>query len=450
MSAPALILADQLIGDLRYLCALPSSAGQDHELVTAADTVAEFLQQFGLEVKLVRTAGAPVVLGRRPGRSPHTLLLYHHYDVAPPGPWRAWSHEPFQLAERDHMLFARGVAHGKGPLVAHMQAVRAVLEGEGDLPCGLVVVVEGEGLSGSPHLAEVLASHTDMLQADAGLASSGERDAQGRPFCYSGSKGLLQVRLSTSGSAQPLVPGMASIVRSPIWRIVWAVGNIKGEDEEIRITGFYDAVEGPSRSENTALRQTRLDEIGRLAGWQIPEFLFGISGVALVRAETTLPTCNLSHLTSEPANHLPSIPTAASAHLDFQLVPAQHPDAVFDLLREHLIARNFLDITVERLPGGYPPARTEAEHPFVQRLLATGTPVYGTPLTLLPLGPFTVPLHAFAQHLNIPVASLALARNDSAVRGPNEHLPIDDLIYHGQLLVELLVASGGQANSIAT
>lgn len=448
MSAPARIVVDRLLGDLQRLCAQPASAGQNHELASAASVVADMLRQAGLSTKIIRTAGAPVVLGRRAGRSKFTLLLYHHYDVAPPGPWRAWFHEPFQLAEREEVLYARGVAHGKGPLVVHLQALRTLLDSEGELPCGIAIVVEGEGLAGSPHLAEVVASQADFLRADACLGSAGERDVNKRPFCYSGSKGLLDIELSTTGIAYPLLPGLAASVRNPAWRLVWALSHLKGEDEDIRINGFYDTVEGPNRNENTALRKTRLDEAGRLADWNLPEFLFGISGVALVRAEVTLPTCNLASFTVEPSGDFPSIPTAATARLDFQLVPAQHPDMVFNLVREQLIARGCLDIKVERQPGGYPPVRTDPEHPFVQHLCATGVPIYGEPLTLLPLGPFTQPLHIFAEQLHTPVAVVALKRNDSAVRGPNEHLPINDLVQHGQILIELLIACAGQVSSV--
>ena len=103
---------------------------------------------------------------------------------------------------------------------------------------------------------------------------------------------------------------------------------------------------------------------------------------------------------------------------------------------------------IERLPGGYPPTRTEPEHPFVQHVCAAGIPVCGEPFVLLPLGPFTQPLHTFADHLGTPVAVVALKRNDSAVHGPNERLPLEDLLRHGQLLMELSSACADQTSSV--
>ncbi len=401
--------------------------------------VAVQLRSIGMHVRLIGHETAPLVVGYRPGRSPRTLLLYHHYDTAPPGPWRDWSHEPFQLAERSGFLFGRGVVAGKGPLAAHIQAIHTLIQEDGDLPCGVRIVVEGHGLSGSASLSDLIATHRDLLVADACLASQGERDAQGAPLCYSGAKGWLQVRLQVQGAPYPLPAGMASILRNPLWRLIWALGSIKGDDEDIRIEGFYDSVEGPSRAENALLRLIRVDEAGRLHAWQSKEFLFGMSGAALVRAETTLPTCNLNAICYDPHADSAFIPAQASAMVDFQLVPDQSPDVIFDLLCRHLRERGFTDILVERMPGGYPPTHIPPATPFVQQVATTGAVLYGSPLHTVPAGPFAVPLHLFAQHLNLPCASVGLSRPDSAIYGPDERIPFEDLTRHAALLSELLL-----------
>jgi acetylornithine deacetylase/succinyl-diaminopimelate desuccinylase-like protein len=438
VSAPPLIATDRLRKSLRLLCGQPSHPGQRADLVAASDLVATLLRSLRMQVTVVQTDAAPVVIGRRSGRSPTTLLLYHHYDVAPPGPWRAWSHEPYQLAERDDALYGRGVAHGKGPLVAHIEALHALLQAEGELPCGVVLVVEGAALLGSTGLASAIAERQDLLAADYCLGSAGDRDAQGRPFCYSGSKGMLQARLSVRGLDHPLASGLATSVRNPIWRLISALTHIKGDDEDIKIGGFYDAVEGPTREENIQLRKLSLDEAGRHAAWQTKEFLFGLQGSALLRAEVTLPTCNLSAISSEPTSDLPALPAAASALLEFQLVPSQQPAAILALLREHLSVQGFDDVLVEPLPGGYPPARSTGDRPLAERLSAAGATVYDQPLSVLQLGPFAQPLNLFATALGTPVGAIGLADYTSAVRGPDEHIRLEHLLRHGQILIELM------------
>jgi acetylornithine deacetylase/succinyl-diaminopimelate desuccinylase-like protein len=434
------IQPEQLLNDLHTLCAQPSSSGQPDELTQTARLVVDMLRHAGLQAKLVQTAGAPVVLGWREGQCATRVLLYHHYDVTPPGPWRAWFHEPFQLAEREQVLYGRGVAHGKGPLVAHLQAIRALLNSAQGLPCGVALVVEGEGLSGSQHLADVVRQYPERLRADGCLSTAGERDITGQPICYSGSKGLLRVLLRVRGAHYALPAGAATSVPNPAWRLTWALNNIKGEDEDIRINGFYDSISGPDRSERDLLRKLRLDEPGRLEAWGIPAFLFNIQGAALTRSEVTLPTCNITSFSVESAAGVQCIPTAASAQLDFQLVPHQQPDAILALLHKHLAERGMSDVEIETLPGMYAPVRSDADQPFIQQILATGEHIMGGMLPTLPLGIFAQPLHLFAAEFGMPVAALALARQNSAIHGPNEQLPLDDLLLHGRALIELLAA----------
>ena len=444
MTEPALISTDRLMSDLDQLLSLPGSPGEAEELVAVAARVASLMRGHGLQVSTAATAGAPVVIGRRAGRHPFTLLLYHHYDVLPSGPWRAWHHEPFQMAEREGTLYGRGVADGKGPLAAHLSAIASLLDVEGELPCGVVVIAEGEALVGSPGLGGVVASSYGLLKADACLATGGERDADDRPFCYTGAKGLLQVRLRAGGANQALPPGMAASVANPLWRLLWALGHVKSDQEEVLIDGFYDDVEGPSRTENQALRSVTMDEASRKRAWGIGQFLFDLDGAALVRTEATLPTCNVTDLAVEPSSDLPIIPVAATARVDFQLVPRQHPRAISDRLRAHLTSKGMDDIVVERLPGGYPAVHTPFEHPFIRRVCEVGEQLYAAPLSLLPQGPFAQPLFFFAEAFGIPVATLGCARPDSASSAPNEHILLPDLIRHGQLLIDLLYACADQ------
>lgn len=440
VTQPALISTDRLMSDLGQLLSLPGSPGQAEELAAVAVRVAALMRSHHLQVSTIATPGAPVVIGRRPGRYPFTLLLYHHYDVPPSGPWRAWNHEPFQMAEREGTLYGRGVADGKGPFVAHLSAIASLIDAEGELPCGVVVVVEGELLIGSPNLGAVVAEAHGVLKANACLATGGERDGDDRPFCYTGAKGLVQLRLRSSGANQALPPGLAASVPNPLWRLLWALGHVKSDAEEVLIEGFYDDVEGPSASENRALRDLRMDEASRKRAWRMPQFLFDLNGASLVRTEATLPTCNVTDLVVEPVSDLAIIPIAATAQVDFQLVPRQYPQAIVDRLRAHLSEKGMADIEIERLAGGYPAVHTPFEDAFIQCVAHVGEALYSAPLPLLPQGPFAQPLFFFAEAFRIPVAAIGCARPDSGISAPNEHILLPDLVRHGQLLIELLYA----------
>lgn len=440
MTEPAVISTDQLISDLDQLISLAGSPGQADELRIVATRIATMMRRRGLTVEVRPTSGAPIVVGWRGGRQPYTVLLYHHYDTPSPGPWRAWRHDPFQLAERDGVVYGRGVADGKGPLAAHLNAIAALIESEGELPCGVVVVAEGDSLIGSPSLGSLIADRRALFKADACLASGGDRDASGQPFCYSGAKGLVQVMLRLQQSQEALPAGMAASVPNPLWRMIWALNQIKTDQEEVLIGGFYDAIDGPTTTENRILRTVFADEAERRSAWNIDQFLLGLTGAPLVRSEVTLPTCNINLLQIEPISDLPTIPRSVVARLDFQLVPRQRPQMVVEALQAHLASKGLTDILVERLPGGYPPAQSPIDDPFVRLVSDVGRYIHGAPLTVLPRGPFSMPLFYFSEAFGIPVASIGVARPSSAIFGANECIPLPDLVRHGQHLIEILYA----------
>ena len=94
------------------------------------------------------------------GRGPRTLVLNGHVDVVPPGDEGRWDTPPFEMVARGGRLHGRGVLDMKGPLVAGLAGVRAVLD-EGARPRGTVLFqsVVGEEDGGLGTLAAVLRGH---------------------------------------------------------------------------------------------------------------------------------------------------------------------------------------------------------------------------------------------------------------------------------------------------
>lgn len=434
--------AEHLLDALESLIALPGTVGQHDDRTQLVKRMRSLMQQAGLDTHMFHSDTSPVLIGRRHGRSPFTILLYHHYDCTAAGPFRSWNHDPYCLAERDGLLYARGVAHGRGPLAAHLSALTSILAQDGELPCSVVMIVEGQALTGSPRLAYVLDEQRDLLRADLCLASFGDRDAKGRPVCYSGSKGLLQLRMQVYGASHSLAAGLAASVPNPLWRLLWALSHIKSDQEEILIEGFYDSVDGPDKNESRALRETIRPDEQRLTEWKIGQMLFALSGASVIQAEVSLPTCNVTSVLTEPSSDLALIPTRASALVDFQLVPRQSPQAMFELIREHLASKGLADVELERLPGGYPAVTTPIISDTIIALSEAGRGIYEAPLSILPRGPFVAPLALFAQAYGIPVASIGIERPDSHIYAANERISLNDLLDHAQLLITALNSFG--------
>lgn len=437
-SAP---IFEALLEDLRMLVAHASIMGDEHALDRTAMIVAELLRSHGLQASVHYTEGAPIVLGHLAGRTQRRILFYNHYDVAPPGPWREWRHEPFALSERDGTLYGRGVASDKGNLLARLGAVSALLKAEGELPVGVSFLIEGDALTGSPHLPTLVADQASKLQADLVLGPGGTLDANQVPLVYAGVRGRLMVTLRVEGPKAPLSSDMATSVLNPAWRIIWALAEIKNDGEEVLIDGFYDSVAPPSREANKLTRGLQIDEEARLAAWGLQEFLFGMTGATLARAETFNPTCNVSLLN---AGHglMPTIPSTAEALLDFSLVPEQRPNEIARLLREFLARQGFHDIAVETVKGAYPPAATPLDAPALTLLYEQIERVHGRAPQHGTLAPYASPLHLFTAGMNVPACALGMIQPSSSLRGANEALPVSHFRSMINLVSGLLAGFG--------
>lgn len=89
-----------------------------------------------------------------------TLVLNGHVDVVPPGDPSRWATPPFEMARRGGRVYGRGVVDMKGPLVAGLAGVAAVMaRGSGLRGSLLFQSVVGEEDGGLGTLASVLRGH---------------------------------------------------------------------------------------------------------------------------------------------------------------------------------------------------------------------------------------------------------------------------------------------------
>ncbi len=418
---------DSTLEELKQLCAQPSIAAQNEGMQACAELVAKMLAARQFDVDIMQTGGHPVVYAERAGRSDRTLIFYNHYDVQPPEPIELWETPPFEPTLRDGKLFGRGVTDDKGHFQCRLAALDALLEVEGELPCNVKFLVEGEEEIGSVHLPAFVEANAELLAADACVWEFGALNEAGQPVQYAGMRGICYVELSTQTADIDAHSGLGgSIFPNAAWRLVWALSSLKGPDEKVMIPGFYDRVRPPSARDMSLLEQLPdvADTYRRRYG--VTSFLRGLEGGAeLLRAEVFEPTCTICGLNSgyQGPGTKTVLPARASAKVDFRLVPDQEPEEVLELLRIHLDANGFDDVQVSYL-GGEPPGRTDPEDAFLQLVVQTAEEVYGEPMLLQPMIGGSGPNHAFLHHLKVPVATAGIGYPGSQAHAPNENMVI--------------------------
>ncbi|TMQ56005.1 MAG: M20/M25/M40 family metallo-hydrolase [Candidatus Eisenbacteria bacterium] len=433
---------DESLAELSRYAAQPSVAAQNLGMEACADLVAGMLRARGFSVETVPTAGFPVVLAERAGRSDRTLLIYNHYDVQPPEPLELWTDPPFTPTLRDGRLYGRGVSDDKGHLTARLLAIDALLS-RADLPCRIKFVIEGEEEIGSVHLPEFVRQNRERLAGDACLWEFGYVDHREVPLQYAGLRGICYVELSVETATRDVHSGIGgSIFPNAAWRLTWALGTLKGTDERVRIPGFYDPVRPPTARDRELMAQAPDTADDYRARYGVKEFLRGMTGgVELRIAEVFEPTCTLCGLTAgyQGPGSKTVLPARASAKVDFRLVPDMTPDLVLKQLRAHLDAEGFSDVRVQFL-GGNPAGRTDPDDPFIRLVSKTAEPVYGVPMQVVPMVGGSGPNHAFIHDLGVAVATAGFGNPDTRAHAPDENLRVDLYLKHAKHVARLIQA----------
>ena len=410
------------------LCAQPSVSASGEGVAECAQLLAGELQQHHFQVQLCPTAGQPVILAHAQGASDRTLLFYNHYDVQPPEPLELWTTPPFTPTVRDGNLYARGAADDKGEIVARLAALDAVRAARhGELPCGIIFVVEGEEETSSPHLGQFLREHQAELKAQAGIWEAGGLDSEGQAVVTLGLRGVLGVELAVKVMDRDAHSGQGHLLPNAAWRLVWALNSLKGPDERLRIPGFYDQVKPPTpRERDLLLALPPRDELYRRT-LGVKTFVRAGAGPEL-NVAVFEPAATINGLTAgyQGPGEKTVIPARASAKLDFRLVPDQDPADILAKLRAHLDAQGFADVEIEER-GSTPPAKTSAEDPFVTMVARTAAEVYGRPSLLDPLAGGSGPMHMFFEALGpVPIVFTGIQYWNNRAHSPDEHFRLQD------------------------
>lgn len=422
---------DASLEELKALCRVPSVAAQNIGLDEGAEVVSALLKKRGFVAEIIQTDGAPVVYAERKGKADKTLLFYNHYDVQPAEPLELWQSPPFEPEVRDGKMYARGVSDDKGHITNRLFAIDAILDDIGELPCTIKFVIEGEEEIGSVHMAEIVRDNVDKFAADACVWEFGAVDYREVPMQYTGLRGICYVELEVETATIDAHSGLGgTIFPNAAWRLVWALNTLKGEDERIRIPGYYDNVVPPSDLDRElfAALPDMADEYR--ARYGVKGFLKGTLGGAELHIQETLePSCTICGITTgyQGPGSKTVLPAKASAKVDFRIVPNQTPEEVVAKLRAHLDAEGFDDVQV-RMLGGEAAGRTDPAHPFIKLVVDSSEEIYENKMEIVPMVGGSGPNHAFIHYLKVPVATQGVGYPGTQAHAPNENMRID--LYH--------------------
>ena len=432
---------NQSLDELKTYVAQPSISAQNLGLKECAQLVKEMLEKRGFKAEVMATDGAPVVFAERKGKVDKTILVYNHYDVQPPEPLELWDSPPFEPEIRDGKMYGRGVSDDKGHLTSRLHAIDAILAEDGELPCNIKFIIEGEEETASVHLHDFISNNIERLKADACIWEFGSVDHRDRPQQYLGLRGICYVELSVTALGTDVHSGIGgSIFPNAAWRLTWALSTLKGVDERIRIPGFYDDVVQPTDRDREFMAKLPDPAEDYKTRFGVQKFIKGLEGgMDLKLEEVFTPTCTICGLTSgyQGPGSKTVQPAFASAKVDFRLVPNQMPKDILKKLRAHLDAEGFSDVEIKFL-GGEPAARTDPDHPFVKLVSETAEEVYDAKMDIVPMVGGSGPNYPFVHELGLPVVCMGIGYPNTKAHAPNENFRIDLYVQHAKHIARVI------------
>ncbi len=435
------------------LLAQPSISTTGEGMEAAADLVVDTAESAGFRAERIETERYPLVYGEfDPTRTDETnniptILFYGHYDVQPPGAPDEWDSPAFKPTVRNGSIYARGAGDNKGQFAAHLFAVDALRAADAVPNVRVKLLIEGGEESGSAGLREYLTDEPVALaDVDLVYVADGPRHAVGRkidesdpatgtdsapvregvPTLIYGNRGVLSFDVECRTANTDLHSGnFGGPVPAATNELVSALSSMRADEgDEIDVDGFHNGIEVTTADRELV---ASIPDDGETIGKELDLPRLAGDG-SYYEQLLTRPTMTINGLTGgyQGEGTKTVLPAKASAKLDCRLVPYQDPDAVFERIRDHLMAVDSNLVVTKR--STFPPMKTPVDTPIAEVITDALESVWEEPPMELPVLGGSLPAAYFREVsalANVPILVVPYANHDQGNHSPNEHLDVD-------------------------
>ncbi len=436
---------NQSLEQLKELLRIPTVSAQSkhkEDLIRGANWLNDYLQEAGIESKLISTDGAPLVLAEwHQSDNLPTVLIYGHYDVQPAEPFELWKYPPFEPTVENGAIFARGASDNKGQLFAHIKGVESYLKTEGSLPVNVKLLFEGEEEVESEQLIHFVPNNKEILAADIIVVSDSARYAFDIPSIDFGLRGIAALEIKVTGPDHDLHSGAyGGAVPNPINILAKMIAQLHDDSGRVLIDGFYDNVYTASQWERNQFaslpfhEEEHLASTGALGHW-------GEKNYSILERLWIRPTLDCNGISGgyQGEGGKTIIPSWASAKITMRLVPNMSYQEILDktaaYLRKISPACVKLEIDIE---GGGNPVLIPHDSPWIKAASKAIEMIYGKKPVLTKVGGSIPVIETFKSVLGIDTLLIGFGQYSDNVHSPNEVFSILDFHRGCQCSVALL------------
>jgi acetylornithine deacetylase/succinyl-diaminopimelate desuccinylase-like protein len=425
----------RFLNELKDLLRIPSISTLDEhipDIRRAADFVANDLRRIGMEnVEVIATKGHPLIYAdwlHAPGKS--TALMYAHYDVQPPDPINEWVSQPFEPAERNSNVYARGAVDDKGQLWMEVKALESLMKaGNGSLPINVKVLFEGEEEVGGEAIASYIRKEKARLKADFALVCDTELFAPDLPTLCVGLRGLVYTEIEAQGAKTDLHSGMyGGAAPNPLFALIEIIGKLKDAKGRILIPGFYSKVKAPSAAELKAWKKLPFNEEHYRKAEVGSTVLTGEPGYSVLYRTWARPTLEVHGMpggfTAPGAKTV--IPARASAKVSMRLVPNQDADDILKRYKNYLkkLTPKGIQINLKVWSKG-PACVIGTDNKYIKAATEALHDVFKKETVFIRSGGSIPIVTDFQDVLKVPSVMMGFGLPDDNLHAPNEkfHIP---------------------------
>jgi acetylornithine deacetylase/succinyl-diaminopimelate desuccinylase-like protein len=395
---------------------------RQRDIRRCADLAAQTIRDFGGEPAIIETPGNPIVHGRFNGTAgAPTVTVYNHLDVQPASrDTEPWDTDPFTFTKEGDRYLGRGTTDDKGPALSALWGIRAAREA--GVPLNIRVLWELEEEIGSPNFEAAMQQNARQLATDSVIVSDTIWVARNRPACPAGLRGLAAFELSLeTGETDQHSGTTGGAARNPIGELMKLVCEMYDPTTgKVKIKGFYDDVEKPSKRE--------LEQF-RASGFSVKKFksdhLFKSvrteDPIELMQRIWAMPTMEIHGVVGgyNGPGIKTIIPPRATVKVSCRLVPKQDPRKILRLVRNFVKQHNRDVEFIE--DAAMQPYSAPTTGPLADAVRSAMKFAFGREPVFVREGGSIGAVISMERYLKCPVMFLGLSLPEHGYHAPNEN-----------------------------
>lgn len=440
--------------DLADLVAFPTlrmDPKHHPDVQKAAEFLKAKLVAIGMKNVKVHLPGYPFITAEwmgAPGQP--TAIFYGHFDVQP-AVASQWKTDPFKAEIKDGKMYGRGATDDKGPIIAFISALEALMKLDGKLPINIKFILDGSEEFGSQEMPEWAAQpeiKAWLKAADYGfnLDSMMQSDDQGLLWKSLRGSVAFDVKLRSANTA--LHSGIfGGVAPDSAVAAAMIIASLYKQDGTVAVKGFYDDATpiSPKDKRNIAEISKRLDEAAVAKKYGVAKWI-GDKRFTPLERTWLRGSCTVTGLKSGYTEGSGAIlPETAWFNMLCRLGPGQNPDKIAEQVTAHIKAHTPWGIQVEVKPFGQAVAvLIPDDDPSYALSKSVQTAFYGKPPAELYVGG-TVGALSYLKAAGAPnLAALGIQRADEGFHADNEFMRISSFEKGQRLYAMMLHALVGQ------